>query len=148
MDPKIKLPHNGMVLVSDGRKALVLRNEGDALYPNLKVDKVLEAPENPRTAEQGTDKPGRAFMFEQRSAIEQTDWHSLAEQRFADEVAQVFEAICLGGGAKAAIVAAPPRTLSELRHRFSEPMRRIILAEINKDLTKHPVYEIEQHLIG
>ncbi|NIX75038.1 host attachment protein [Microvirga terricola] len=148
MSSKIRLPHNGLALVSDGRKALVLRNEGDELYPNLKVDKVLEAPENPPAAQQGTDKPGRAFMLDQRGAVEQTDWHALAEQRFADEVAEAFEAICFESGVKAAIIAAPPRTLAELRSRFSEQMRKIILAEVNKDLTKHPVYEIEQHLIA
>ena len=30
---KVKIPHNAYVFVGDGRKALILRNEGDAQYP-------------------------------------------------------------------------------------------------------------------
>ena len=33
----IKLVHNIWVLIADGEKALFLRNEGDAEYPNLQV---------------------------------------------------------------------------------------------------------------
>jgi protein required for attachment to host cells len=47
----------------------------------------------------------------------------------------------------AVVVAAPPRTLAELRNRFSDKVRQLVLAEVTKDLTKHPVYEIEQHII-
>jgi protein required for attachment to host cells len=46
------------------------------------------------------------------------------------------------------IVAAPPRTLAELRSHFSDAVKQRILAEVNKDLTKHPVYEIERHLVA
>jgi protein required for attachment to host cells len=141
-----KLPHDGLVLVSDGRKALFLKNEGDALYPNLRVERVLEAPGNPPTRLQGTDKQGQASVPGHRSAIEQTDWHDLAERKFAGEVAEAINAACLNGNLKHIIVAAPPRTLAELRNRFSDDVKQRILAEVNKDLTKHPVYEIEQHL--
>jgi protein required for attachment to host cells len=144
----LKLPHDALVLVSDGRKALFLKNKGDALYPNLQVDRVLEAPDNLPTSEQGTDKPGRAAMMGQRSAVEQTDWHDLAERKFAGEVAEALNAACFNGTVKHIIVAAPPRTLAELRNRFSDAVKQRILAEVNKDLTKHPVYEIEQHLMA
>ncbi|QRM32137.1 host attachment protein [Microvirga sp. VF16] len=143
-----RLPHDGLVLVSDGRKALFLKNKGDGLYPNLQVERVLEAPDNLPTRLQGTDKQGQAAMLGQRSAIEQTDWHDLAERKFAGEVAEAVNAACLNGGVKHIIVAAPPRTLAELRTRFSDAAKQRIMAEVNKDLTKHPVYEIEQHLVA
>lgn len=147
MNKALKIPHDGMVLVSDGRKALFLKNHGDDVYPNLQVERVLQAPENPRTHEQGTDKPGRAFGLGQRGAVEQTDWHDRAEQKFAAEVAEAVNTACSTGDLKAIVVAAPPRTLAELRNHFSDDVRRKIMAEVNKDLTKHPVYEIEQHLV-
>ncbi|QFU14982.1 host attachment protein [Microvirga thermotolerans] len=145
MTERLKLPHEGMVLVSDGRKALLLRNAGNEVDWNLTVDRVLEAPDNPSTAEQGTDRPGRAFAAGgQRSAMGETDWHDLAEIRFAGDVAKAFEEAA--ARAKAVIVAAPPRTLAELRKRFSAPFKTRIVAEVDKDLTRHPVYEIEKRL--
>ena len=46
----------------------------------------------------------------------------------------------------ALIVVAPPRTLADLRSAFHADVQARIVAEINKDLTKHPVDEIERHL--
>ena len=49
---------------------------------------------------------------------------------------------------KALVVVAPPRTLADLRDAFHSDVKACIIAEINKDLTKHPVWEIEKHLTG
>ncbi|MBX9709717.1 MAG: host attachment family protein [Xanthobacteraceae bacterium] len=46
------------------------------------------------------------------------------------------------------IAAAPPRTPTELRVAFHSDVKACIIAEINKDLTKHPVLEIEKHLLS
>ena len=69
----IHIPHDALVLVGDGRKALFLRNHGDAKFPDLKVEQVF-ADVNPATHEQGTDKPGRSYasMGPGRSAVEST----------------------------------------------------------------------------
>lgn len=117
----IKIPHGGYVLVGDGRRALVLRNEGHALHVSLKVQHLFEAPPNPPTREQGTDRPPRVQQGERRSAIAQTDWHEIAEHRFAEEVAA-------------------------LRHALSDRLKRVVIAEIDKDLTKLPIEEIGQRL--
>jgi protein required for attachment to host cells len=57
---KLAIPHNAFVFVGDGRKALFLRNAGDAKFPNLRAEGVY-IDENPPTREQGSDRPGRAF---------------------------------------------------------------------------------------
>jgi hypothetical protein len=57
---KLAIPHDALVFVGDGRKALFLRNAGDEKFPNLKTERVF-AEENPPTHEQGTDRPGRGF---------------------------------------------------------------------------------------
>jgi protein required for attachment to host cells len=49
---------------------------------------------------------------------------------------------------KALVVVAPPRTLADLRHAFHAGVKNRIIAEIDRDLTKHPVHEIEKHLFG
>ena len=47
---------------------------------------------------------------------------------------------------KELVVIAPPRTLAELRRAFHSEVKSRIVAEIDKDLTKQPIYEIEKHL--
>jgi protein required for attachment to host cells len=139
----LKLPHDGMVLVSDGRKALFLKNEGDDVYPNLQVERVLEAEGSVPAREPGADKPA---LRGERHTIAQPDRQDLAERKFAAEVADVINVAATTAHVKAIVVAAPPRTLAQLRTHFSDAVRQKILAEVNKDLTKHPIYEIEQHL--
>ena len=89
---KIHIPHDAIVFVGDGRKALFLRNEGDEKFPNLKTERVF-LDHNPPTHEQGTDKPGRSYasMGPGRSAVESTDWHDLEEHHFARVVAEALE---------------------------------------------------------
>ena len=144
---KINLPHDAFVFVGDGRKALFLRNEGDEKFPNLKTERVL-VDQNPPTREQGSDQPGRAFasVGSRRSAVEEADWHVLEEQRFAHEVAAALQRIVRERKVKALVVVAPPKTLAELRKAFHSDVKNRIVAEIDKDLTKQPVYEIEKHL--
>jgi protein required for attachment to host cells len=145
---RFSLPHNAWVLVGDGRKALVLRNEGDATFPNLKREDVFNDAANPATAATGTDRPGRSEHFSgRRSSVEQTDWHDIAEHRFAQHVAHMLDARNTAGDISALLVVAPPRTLADLRQSFSQSLRAKIIGEVNKDLTKHPVHEIERLLI-
>lgn len=144
---KLKIPHDAFILVGDGRKALFLRNDGDEKFPNLKVERVEET-ENPLTREQGTDKQTLVFQSAdgRRTAASQTDWHEVTEQRFARDVAAHMQDVVRQRGVKQLVVVAPARTLAELRTAFHDEVRKKIVAEIEKDLTKHPVHEIERHL--
>ena len=145
---KLKIPHDAFVLVGDGRKALFLRNEGDEKYPNLKTERVFEDV-NPLTHEQGSERPGRvskAFGSGRRSTVEPVDWHNIEEERFARKVAAAMEEIVRTRKVPALVVVAPPRTLADLRGAFHPDIRGRIIAEINRDLTKHPIGDIEKHL--
>jgi protein required for attachment to host cells len=143
----LRIPHNAFVFVGDGAKALFLRNEGDAQYLNLKTERVF-TDANPPTHEQGTDRPGRAFssVGGARSSVGQTDWHKLEEHRFAEHVAAMLERIVRERGVESLVVVAPPRALADLRKAFHADVKNKIIAEIDKDLTKHPVDQIEKHL--
>lgn len=137
------IPHDAYVFVGDGRKALFLRNEGDIRIPNLKTEQVFEN-DNPPTHEQGTDKPGRAFasVGARRSAMEETDMHEVGERRFAHELALQLETLVREKNVTALVIAAPPRALAELRKALHEDVKRRVIAEIDKDLTKQPIHEI------
>jgi protein required for attachment to host cells len=146
---KVQIPHDSFVFVGDGRKAIFLRNEGDETFPNLKAEQVFRD-KNPPTHEQGTDKPGRAFssVGHGRSSVEPTDWHDIEAHRFADQVADALESLVRERGVRSLVIVAPPRTLAELRRVFRPDVKRRIVAEIDKDLTGEPIYQIEKHLTG
>ena len=147
---KVSIPHDALVFVGDGHKALFLRNAADAKFPNLTTERVF-IDENPPTHEQGTDRPGRAFKraaTNRRSAMEATDWHEIEKERFTGRVASALEQLVRAESVKKIIIVAPPRTLAELRQAFHGDVKSRIIAEVDKDLTKHPVWEIEKHLVG
>ncbi len=147
---KLRIPHHAIVFVGDGRKALFLRNDGDEKFLNLRTERVF-AEENPPTHEQGTDRPGRgaeSMGTGRRSAVEQTDWHHLEEHRFTARVAAALEDLVRSRNVPALVIAAPPRTLADLRQAFHADVKKRIVAEIGKDLTKHPLADIETHLLG
>jgi protein required for attachment to host cells len=143
----LRIPHDGYVFVGDGRKALLFRNEGDAVYPNLKTEHVF-ATKNPPTREQGTDKPGRSYasIGGRRSAMEQADWHQLEEQRFAKDIADMLQVLVRERQIEALVIAAPPKVLAELRKSIHHEVEKRVIAEVDKDLTNQPVYEIERVL--
>ena len=146
---KLRIPHDGYVFVGDGRKALFLRNDGDEKFPNLKTEQVF-VDDNPSTSEQGTDRPGRTFasVGARRSGVSQTDWHDLEEHRFSRDVASALEQVVREEDVPALIIVAPPRTLADLRQAFHDDVKKRIVAELHKDLTKHPVHEIEKLVLA
>ena len=147
---EVRMPHDTLVLIGDGRKALFLRNHGDEKFPDLRVERMFEDV-NPATHDQGTDRPGRAYASAgggRRSSIAGTDWHDLEEHEFARDVAAALERLVRDSKIKALVIASPPRTLTDLRHALHADVKKCIIAELPKDLTHHPVHEIEKHLAG
>jgi protein required for attachment to host cells len=141
------VPHNAYVFVGDGKKALILRNDGNTQLLNLKTERVFKD-QNPPTHEQGTGRPGRehSSVGPGRSSVSQTDWHDLEEHKFAHDVAAALEKIVRERKVEVLIVIAPPRALADLRKSFHGDVKKKIVAEIDKDLTKLPVAKIERHL--
>ncbi len=147
---KLSVPHDAFVFVGDGRKALFLRNEGDEKFANFVTVSVL-ADENPPTHEQGTDRPGRTHSSANsngRSAVETTDWHEIEESRFAQRAAAALETVVRKRAAPALVIAAPAKTLAELRRVLHADVKGKVIAEIDKDFTKFPVWDIEKHIVG
>jgi protein required for attachment to host cells len=146
MTTTVRLVHLATVLVCDGRKALFLKNRGDAELPDLRLEESLEAPPNPRAHEQGDDRPGRMSFGGRRSAMEETDWHVKAESDFAGQVAGHLNRRHSDEPFTALIIAAPPRFLGDLRRHFSPAVADSITAEIAKDLVNLPIAELERTL--
>jgi protein required for attachment to host cells len=143
----LQIPRAALVVVSDGRRARFLRNRGTPVHPELILEHALDS-ENPPTREQGTDRPGRYKSPDgvSRSAMEQTDWHEQAEERFAAEVADTLYRMEHAHKFYDLVVVAPPKMLGNLRAHFHPEVADCVVAEIAKDLTSHPVPEIPRLL--
>jgi protein required for attachment to host cells len=144
----MQVPHNTFVVVADGRKMLFFRNEGDAEFPKLQVER-KQVHENPADRDQKTDAPGHTFDASGgagRSAYEEVDFHQLEEDRFAAETAEMLKKRALRNEFESLIIVAPPRTLGELRKHYHKEVEKRLAAEVAKDLTGHPVTEIEKIL--
>ncbi len=144
----MKLANNTLVLVADGRKMLFLRNHGDEAQMDLHLEAHQEQ-DNPPTREQGTDVPGRSFasVGNRRSAMAETDFHQLQEDRFAAEAADILRDRALNGDFKTLVIVAPPRTLGELRKHYHKEVASRIVEELHKDLTGFPIDDIQAALI-
>jgi len=145
----MQVPHDAFVVVADGRKMLFFRNDGDADYPNLIVERVRQQ-DNPPNREQATDGPGTSFssVGQGRSSYQETDFHQLEEDRFAAETAERLKKRALANDFEALIVVAPPRTLGELRKHYHKEVSDRLIGELDKDLTGHPVEDIETALVN
>lgn len=151
----MQVPHNALVVVADGRKLLMLRNEGDATRLDLQVEHHAEQ-ENAAHRDQATDQAGRAQSTRTSGgawasgggSVEEVDFHQQQEDRFAAETAELLKTRALRQDFESLIIVAPPKTLGELRKHYHKEVSDRLTGELAKDLTGHPVPEIEKALVA
>ncbi|WP_029074123.1 host attachment protein [Kaistia adipata] len=146
--PDFQIRHNALILVGDGQKALFLRNRGTPQTLDLAVEDILDGGANPPTREQGTDRPGRTVQSVgfARSAVEQTDWHMLEEQKFATTIAEALYRAALEDSFRELVIVAPPKILGILRQNLHKLVADRVAGELPKTLTGSPVDQIERLL--
>ena len=137
------------VVVADGHKSVFLRNFDSDSRPDLRVLAIDEI-ENPLSHRQGTSRPGRTNESQpgviRKSALDETDFHQLAKSKFAGEISDRLEIAANRDEFDRLVLVAPPKTLGELRAQFSTKISSRIVAEINRDLTRHPIEDIEKQV--
>jgi protein required for attachment to host cells len=146
--PHRKIQAGDWVVVCDGGKFLILENAGDDMYPNLRM-KETKSQEPPLTHDQGRAVHGRApeLAYSVHSAAEGHNVHDAVERSFLEALAARLDSALSHGETKRLILAAPPRALGMIRHAYSDKLRGALRAEIDKDFTKLPIYEIEKHVL-
>lgn len=144
----MKLKTGSWVVVADGGRGLILVNEGTALEPELRVERTYEL-DNPKTSEQGRDKPSRTFESTgtRRSSAEVPDLHQRAEDDFVTGIIGDLETAAAAGKFEHAIIIAPPAALGEMRKAAGKDLAARISAWIGKDLTKAPVADITSAVV-
>ncbi|MFY0311367.1 host attachment family protein [Leisingera sp. D0M16] len=132
------------VLVADSEKALFLENTTDAQNPNLQVRR-KEEQENPSDREQSANRPGRFNdgPSVHRSAVDDTDWHQLAKERFAADLADRLYKMAHKGKFERLVLVAAPEVLGELRKNLHKEVADRVVGEVAKNLTSHETSKIE-----
>lgn len=141
------LSEDTRVLVADGAYALVLRNDGDGVFPNLRLERAYEQ-DNPATRDQGSDKAGRMNdSLGRKSAMEATDYHRVAEDRFVQRIADDMAKDLKAGKFTDFVLAAPAVALGEFRKAATSALTEATILELDKDLTNHPIDRIEKIVV-
>lgn len=135
------------IVVADSEKALFLENIGEADHPHLKVRR-KEVQDNPPDREQAADRPGwqqesRAFG---KSSYAETDFHELAKDRFASDLADLLYARAHAGAFERLVIVAAPDVLGALRKEMHREVSDRVVAEVPKLLTGVPIDDLERRL--
>ncbi len=138
------------VLIADGEKALFLENVTDDADPCLRVIG-KEEQDNPPNREQAANRPGRMQEGRPggdgagpRSAFEDTDWHQLAKERFAADLADLLYKRAQAGAFERLVIVASSGVLGDLRREMHKEVQDRVIAEIPKVLTNHSLADIEK----
>lgn len=139
----MELAHKTEICVVDGEKLLLLVNEGDDEYPNLTVVR-KDKQENPSDGELSANRPGHVGESARPGghSYEDTDFHQLAEDRFAKDAADILYKRAHQGKFDRLIVVAPPNTLGEIRKHYHKEVESRLVGEVDKEATNLPPDDI------
>jgi protein required for attachment to host cells len=144
------LANNALVLVTDGRKTLFFRNEGDENQIDLRTEAHDEREDAP-DREMKTDAPGtqgQSAGYSGRVAYEETDFHQQEEDRWAVSAAEQVNKRALSNDFDQLVIVAPPKTLGHIRKKLHKEAERRLVCEIPKEMTGRPIPEIEKLIVG
>jgi protein required for attachment to host cells len=136
------------IAIADGAHARIVvpGERGGTFRTETSFD---SAAEHLKSADIGTDRPGRAFESSgaTRHAIEpRHDPHEMEKSRFILMVAERLNQESAEGSFDHLVLAAPPHLIHELREALDTPTRAKLVGTLNKDLTKTPDDDLPAHL--
>jgi protein required for attachment to host cells len=144
------LANNALVLVTDGRKTLFFRNEGDENQIDLRMEEFDER-EDAKDRDLKTDAhgtTGQSAGYGDRVAYEETDFHQQEEDRWAVAAAEQVNKRALTNDFDQLVIVAPPKTLGHIRKKLHKEAERRLVCEIPKEMTGRPIPDIEKLVVG
>jgi protein required for attachment to host cells len=135
---------NTWVVVADGTRAQIYSSKG----PGTGLETVLpqaQVADNRPSGEIASDRPGRVFDIagEGRHAVQPpTDPHRHLQKIFAGEITGVLDRQLKNSAFDQLVVIAAPKMLGDLRAAFGENIRKLVIAELDKDLSKLTIHEL------
>jgi len=141
------IPNGTHIMVLDGAKRVLYRNDGEAIEPDL-VRIADTSHHSAETHDQGTERPGRRFESagSSRGAYENSDYHQRDEDDFAVKSADILNALATDERHKLILVAAP-RVLGVMRQHMTAETKRQLLAEIDKDYAGRSAHDVAEMLV-
>ena len=125
------------IVVADGGKALIYRNNGFDDLPDLRLVEAEDI-EVPPNREIFTDKPGRRKDDGHGySAMEQDDAHQREEERFLKDLAEQLDMAAYRKKVQRLVIFAPDRALGILRDHLGHA-EAITEHMVNVDVVNEP----------
>jgi protein required for attachment to host cells len=136
------------VLVADGARARILENTGPG--KGLHQVEGLEFSNRDLGAlELDSDQTSRTSTTEvDTSSAPRTQPVDHREAEFVKSIVQMLEKKAHGGAFDRLVIAAAPIALGDIRKSISPQVKKLVIAEINKDLTNIPTPQLNQHIDG
>lgn len=134
------------ILIADGARARIVRRENPRDETRDQAEDLVFEIDHKKSGEIMSDRPGRSFASEgaRRSAMEyRTDPQKEQEAEFADTLVDELERGFYAREFEQLAIVAEPRMLGTLRQKLSPALRRVLVTEVAKDLTKLPRHELD-----
>jgi protein required for attachment to host cells len=141
---RLKIASGTWIVVGDGEKALFLRNDGMPEVPDLRCVAIRE--QSGGKVDETDRRMAHLASAAQRRGV--PTHNEKAERRFVGRVADYLNAAAHDERYDHLIVVAPPRTLETLRTRLSGEAKACVQAEIDRDLTRLTIADIETILMS
>lgn len=143
------LANNALVLVTDGRKTLFFRNHGDQNQIDLRTE-AFDEREDFSNGEIKSDAAGSTAQSGGfgHPAYEETDFHQLEEDRWAQSAAEEVNKRALKNDFDHLAIIAPPKSLGLIRKKLHKEAERRLVCEIPKEMTGRPIPDIEALIVG
>ena len=137
-----------LVLIADAARARLFATRREAPW------QLLQAFDHPsgaaRAGDLVSDHPGRvqqSIRDGRRSAADpKTSPHEVQTEAFARSLADVLDTAVAARHPRAVVLVAPPRFLGHLREVVSGPVRALVGASLDQDLTGVPDHELPARL--
>lgn len=143
----LRIPHGALVVVADHRRALLLKNEGDVTCPNLRKCRTVDSTDD--TGAEGADVTFGRFNKGSRTLVRDfrdENMRSVMRSRFARRLLEVLREVAAAEAIGDMVIVATPHLLGELRERLDPSLKRLLRAEIARDLVNMPIRDIEAKL--
>jgi len=129
MSEIVSIPQQSLVVVADGRQAILLRSHG--------VKDALTLTEERRLTPQNLASEGPSGSRPEEQTPHQTD-----EATFIKQLAQTLFTMKQANAFEHMVLAADPQSLGQLRDTMHKTVAASILVTLDKDLTNHRTGEI------
>jgi protein required for attachment to host cells len=138
------------VLLANGAQARVLENTGPG--KGLKqvdgLDWAIEPLQAQEIVSDRSGSKGNPGGYGRGGIEPKTDPVEYRETEFLKSVAASLDRHHQNGAFDRLVIAAAPIALGDIRKVISPAVKKLVVAELNKDLTNLPTAQLDQHLDG